>query len=144
MSQDGSDIYGKDETFRRRSGSNTIRGISSSVSFDDGEFLIPMDICFVEPWIERTFPLSEEEYTKMLTDQPPVVEPRKRRSSTRVSLSESFGGKPEEEAAAEGEAITCSPLPSSSSGSTASDELNDPNDPEWSAADTNGTKVTKR
>ncbi|XP_063424669.1 KAT8 regulatory NSL complex subunit 1-like isoform X2 [Mytilus trossulus] len=144
VSQDGSDIYGKDETFRRRSGSNTIRRISSSVSFDDGEFLIPMDICFVEPWIERTFPLSEEEYTKMLTDQPPVVEPRKRRSSTRVSLSESFGGKPEEEAAAEGEAITCSPLPSSSSGSTASDELNDPNDPEWSAADTNGTKVTKR
>lgn len=144
VSQDGSDIYGKDETFRRRSGSNTIRRISSSVSFEDGEFLIPMDICFVEPWIERTFPLSEEEYTKMLTDQPPVVEPRKRRSSTRVSLSESFGGKPEEEAAAEGEAITCSPLPSSSSGSTASDELNDPNDPEWSAADTNGTKVTKR
>ncbi|XP_071154052.1 KAT8 regulatory NSL complex subunit 1-like isoform X1 [Mytilus edulis] len=144
VSQDGSDIYGKDETFRRRSGSNTIRRISSSVSFDDSEFLIPMDICFVEPWIERTFPLSEEEYTKMLTDQPPVVEPRKRRSSTRVSLSESFGGKPEEEAAAEGEAITCSPLPSSSSGSTASDELNDPNDPEWSAADTNGTKVTKR
>lgn len=144
VSQDGSDIYGKDETFRRRSGSNTIRRISSSVSFDDGEFLIPMDICFVEPWVERTFPLSEEEYTKMLTDQPPVVEPRKRRSSTRVSLSESFGGKPEEEAAAEGEAITCSPLPSSSSGSTASDELNDPNDPEWSAADTNGTKVTKR
>ncbi|XP_076091478.1 KAT8 regulatory NSL complex subunit 1-like isoform X3 [Mytilus galloprovincialis] len=144
VSQDGSDIYGKDETFRRRSGSNTIRRLSSSVSFDDGEFLIPMDICFVEPWIERTFPLSEEEYTKMLTDQPPVVEPRKRRSSTRVSLSESFGGKPEEEAAAEGEAITCSPLPSSSSGSTASDELNDLNDPEWSAADTNGTKVTKR
>ncbi|XP_052092973.1 KAT8 regulatory NSL complex subunit 1-like isoform X1 [Mytilus californianus] len=140
VSQDSSDIYGKDETFRRRSGSATIRRISNSVSFDDGEFVIPMDICFVEPWMERTFPLSEEEYTKMLTDQPPVVESRRRRSSSRVSLSESFGGKPEEEAA-EGEAITCSPLPSSSSGSTASE---DPNDPEWSAADTNGTKVSKR
>ncbi|CAG2231909.1 KANSL1 [Mytilus edulis] len=123
VSQDGSDIYGKDETFRRRSGSNTIRRISSSVSFDDGEFLIPMDICFTNHLLSSL---------------------GKRRSSTRVSLSESFGGKPEEEAAAEGEAITCSPLPSSSSGSTASDELNDPNDPEWSAADTNGTKVTKR
>ena len=95
----------------------------------------------VEPWVERTFPLSDEDFDKMLSDQPPVVESR-RRTSSRVSLSETFGSKKEDEVT-EGDSVPCSPLPSSSSGSAVGE---DPNDPEWSidTAEPSVAKASKR
>lgn len=117
---------GQEETFRRRSSSAaSIR--SASFSLEDKDIDMS-DANVIEPWGERAFPLSEEEYNIMLKDQPEVLEPRRRRGSARVSLSESFGGKTEEEGIA-GDSVPTSPLGSTSSPSVTGD---DPNDPEWS------------
>lgn len=130
---------GPEETFRRRSSSAaSIRSASFSLEDKDLEFY---DSHVIEPWGERAFPLSEEEYSIMLKDQPQFIEPRRRRSSARVSLSESFGGKTEEEGMT-GDNLPISPLGSVSSPSIAGD---DPNDPEWSVeVGENGTSKSRR
>lgn len=139
--QEAYETCAKDDSFRRRSSSASNRR-TSSISLEDKETNPLFETGVVEPWEDRTFPLSEEEYDQMMSDQPPVIEERRRRPSSRVSLSETFGSKKEEEVTG-GDSIPCSPLPSSSSGSALGE---DPNDPEWSMdnAETLAAKASKR
>ncbi|XP_033730589.1 KAT8 regulatory NSL complex subunit 1-like [Pecten maximus] len=124
----------KDEAFRRRSSSASSRRLSMSASMDensrDSQLFEMVEMCSVDPWPERTFPLTEEEYEQMKMVQPPAIRVRRARiSSTRISLMSEYSSShhPQEDSMS-GSSHPCSPLPSTSSGSVVGE---DPNDPEW-------------
>ncbi|XP_069120844.1 KAT8 regulatory NSL complex subunit 1-like [Argopecten irradians] len=124
----------KDEAFRRRSSSASSRRLSMSASMDensrDSQLFETVESCYVEPWPERIFPLTEDEYEQMKMVQPPAVRVRRARmSSSRVSLMSEYGSSHhQQDDSMSGSSHPCSPLPSTSSGSVVGE---DPNDPEW-------------
>ncbi|XP_060075069.1 KAT8 regulatory NSL complex subunit 1-like [Ylistrum balloti] len=124
----------KDEAFRRRSSSASSRRLSMSASMDensrDSQLYETVEMCSVDPWPDRTFPLTEEEYEQMKMVQPPAVHVRRARmSSTRISLMSEYSSSHHQlEDSMSGSSLPCSPLPSTSSGSVVGE---DPNDPEW-------------
>ncbi|OWF45329.1 KAT8 regulatory NSL complex subunit 1 [Mizuhopecten yessoensis] len=126
----------KDEAFRRRSSSASSRRLSMSASMDensrDSQLYEMVEIFSVDPWPDRTFPLTEDDYEQMKTVQPPAVHVRRARiSSARISLMSEYSSTshhPQQEDSMSGSSHPCSPLPSTSSGSVVGE---DPNDPEW-------------
>ncbi|XP_052823324.1 KAT8 regulatory NSL complex subunit 1 isoform X2 [Octopus bimaculoides] len=110
-----------DEQIGRRRSSSVSR--TDRFSYDDENMTISHEmfehLC-VEPWVPRTFPLSEEDVEKLHVGNS-SVEVQKNPSTTSPEISQA-------ELATPGSSHPCSPLPSSSSASTTED---DPNDPEW-------------
>lgn len=145
----------REEVFRRRSSSTSLRRSSVSVGtedlsmdFDDGEV--------VEPWPIRAFPLSEEQYEELkaniaLSEEETTtyLTRNKISSSSIVELNN------DETNVTEGttsfEAIdTHVRVPESPHSSNGSHLSEDPNDPEWTVAngdklgDRSGSKVNRR
>ncbi|CAE1298682.1 KANSL1 [Acanthosepion pharaonis] len=85
---------------------------------DDSDLFDMHEHSTVEPWIPRTFPLSELEYETMQIEH--CCETKKN--------SENVPESSQPESRTPGSSHPCSPLPSSSSASNAEE---DPNDPEW-------------
>ena len=85
---------------------------------DDPDLFDMYEHSTVEPWIPRTFPLSELEYETMQIEH---CRETKKNSETVPESSQPESRTP-------GSSHPCSPLPSSSSASNAEE---DPNDPEW-------------
>ncbi|XP_061179909.1 KAT8 regulatory NSL complex subunit 1-like [Saccostrea echinata] len=127
----------REEVFRRRSSSASLRRSSVSVGTDD----ISMDIDdgeLVEPWPIRSFPLSEEEYEEMKTSvSQPEVETCTYFTRNKIS-SNSIVGLDEETSVSEGTTFdaveTQVSVPESPNSSAGSHTSEDPNDPEWTVA----------
>ena len=131
-----------DEAFRKRSSSISVRRSSSNATFDDSLDVgveAPQRTESVEPWPERNFPLSEAEYEEMKRVLPSVEVKesnslrRLRTTSSRVSLNDLDS---ELIADVDYDSRAGSPAPSLSSGAT-----EDPDDPDWGAAE--GTEHTR-
>lgn len=85
---------------------------------DDGDLFDMVEHSAVEPWIPRTFPLTEVEYETMRIEHCNETKKNIETISEALPL----------ELRTPGSSHPCSPLPSSSSASNADE---DPNDPEW-------------
>lgn len=106
----------------------------------DSQLYELVEMSFVDPWPDRTFPLAEEEYEQMKVVQPPAVRVRRSRiSSARISLVSEYSTSRHQDDSMSGSSRPCSPLPSTSSGSVVGEE--DPDDPEWTLI--NGDKEEK-
>ncbi|KAK3106503.1 hypothetical protein FSP39_021317 [Pinctada imbricata] len=127
-----------DDAFRRRSSSTSVRRISTNSFLEDNsDFsfdLVGQEV--VDPWPDRQFPLSEEEYEGMKQEMP-VIEikennsVRRRQVQTKFTVVDDIENNLVEDRVYMSSRVS-SPVPSVSSGSNASDD--DPDDPEWTAS----------
>lgn len=145
----------REEVFRRRSSSASLRRSSVSVGtddlsmdYDDGEV--------VEPWPIRTFPLSEEQLQELkvnisLSEEENTTYLTRNKISSNSSLVELNNETNVTEGATTCEAMdTHVSVPQSPNSSNGSNLSEDPNDPEWTVGngekfgDKNGIKFGRR